>query len=203
MLTLNLALIAVLLAVGLTAHSLGVLAEGADYLADAAGIVVTLLAVRLADRPATARRPQGYPHATNVAALINAGWLLVLSAFVASEATYRLATGTAAVHGLPVLVVSAVAGAVMLIGAVILGADVTDDGNLHLRAVWLDTAADAAAAAGVAVTGAIILAAGGWYWLDSLVALVIASIVTTHALKLLRRIRTALIAGAPGSRPAL
>jgi len=197
-LLLNLALVAGLLVVGLAAHSLGVFAEGADYLADAAAIVVTLLAIWIAERPRTARRPNGYPRATNVAALINAGWLLVLSVSVAAAAIYRLTTGTVAVHGLPVLVVSAVAGATMLIGAIILGGDDGEDGDLHVRAIWLDTAADAAAAAGVAVTGAIILATGGWYWLDSVVAFAIASIISFHALKLLRQIRTALRTGGSG-----
>ena len=52
----------------------------------------------------------------------------------------------------------------------------------------LDTVADAAAAAGVAVTGGIILATGGWYWLDPAVALVIAVVVAYHALVLVRKV---------------
>ena len=44
----------------------------------------------------------------------------------------------------------------------------------------------------MAVFGAIILAAGGWYWLDPAVALIIAVIVGYHAQKLLRKIATAL-----------
>jgi len=47
--------------------------------------------------------------------------------------------------------------------------------------------ADAAAAAGVAATGAIILATGGWYWLDPAVALAIAAVVAYHALALIRK----------------
>jgi cobalt-zinc-cadmium efflux system protein len=48
--------------------------------------------------------------------------------------------------------------------------------------------ADAAAAAGVAVVGAIILATGGWYWLDPAVALAIAVVVAYHALALIRKV---------------
>lgn len=40
------------------------------------------------------------------------------------------------------------------------------DPDLSAAAVLLDTIADAAAAAGVATAGAIILATRGWYWLD-------------------------------------
>jgi cobalt-zinc-cadmium efflux system protein len=51
-LALNLGLVAVLVAVGVMAHSLAVLAEGGDYLLDAAGVGVALLAIRLSKRPA-------------------------------------------------------------------------------------------------------------------------------------------------------
>ena len=189
----NLALVGALIAVGLSAHSLGVWAEGVDYLADAAAIGVSLLAIALTRRPPTHKRPRGYPRATRNAALVNAGWLLVLSVLVAAAAAERLSTGLPQVHGLPVLVVSGVAAVVMLGGALLLGGDIDDDddddeGNLNMRAVLLDTAADAAAAAGVAVTGGIIYAIHGLYWLDPTVAVAIAVVVGYHATRLLVRI---------------
>jgi cobalt-zinc-cadmium efflux system protein len=188
---LNLVLIAVLVLVGLAAHSLAVLAAGADYLADAGAIGVSLLAIWLAGRPPSRARPEGYPGATNVAALVNAGWLLVLNIVIAGAAIQRLAAGSHRVEGLPVLVVSAIAAAVMLAGALVLGGDDGDDEgeeDLNVKAVLLDTAADAAAAAGVAASGAVILGTGGWYWLDPAIALVIALIVGYHAQKLVRKI---------------
>jgi hypothetical protein len=48
----------------------------------------------------------------------------------------------------------------------------------------LDAAADAAAASGVEVSGAVILAAGAQYWLDPAVALIIAAVVGYRVLKL-------------------
>ena len=103
-------------------------------------------------------------------------------------ATRRLVSGVPEVHGLPVLIVSAIAAVVMLAGALIVGTDVEDaDGkeDLNIKAVLLDTAADAGAAAGVAVTGAIIFVTGRWNWLDPAVALVIAVVIgTTPAIHL-------------------
>ena len=188
-LLLNLALVMALVITGLAAHSLAVFAAGADYLADAAAVGVSLLAIRLASRP------RGYPNATNVAALVNAGWLLVLNIAIAVAAAQRLAAGANRVAGLPVLIVSAIAAVVMLAGALVLGGDADDDDDeedLNVKAVLLDTAADAAAAAGVAVSGAVILAVGGWYWLDPATALVIAVIIGYHAVKLIRKITAAL-----------
>ena len=53
-LLLNLGLITALAIVGLAAHSPAVLAAGADYLAEAGGIGVSLLAIWLAGRPIAA-----------------------------------------------------------------------------------------------------------------------------------------------------
>ena len=191
-LVLNLALVAALVIVGLTAHSLGVLAAGVDYLADAAAIGVSLFAIRLARRP---ERSAAHANATIIAALVNAGWLLALNLWIAAAAVKRLVSGTTEVHGLPVLIVSAIAALVMLVGALILGGDIEDaDGkeDLNIKAVLLDTAADASAAAGVAVTGAIIFATGRWYWLDPAVALVIAVVIGYHAAGLIWRALAAL-----------
>jgi cobalt-zinc-cadmium efflux system protein len=193
-LALNLALVAALVAVGVTAHSLAVLAEGGDYLLDAAGVGVALLAIRLSARPASRARPEGPPKAPNVAALINAGWLLALEVIVAAAAVNRLITGPPQVDGLPVLVVSSIAALVMAGGALILRRggddteDETDEHDLSVAAVLLDTIADAAAAAGVAATGAIILVTGGWYWLDPAVALTIALVIAYHAFALIRKV---------------
>jgi cobalt-zinc-cadmium efflux system protein len=191
-LLLNLLLVAALVIVGVVAHSLGVLAAGVDYLADAAAIGVSLMAIRLAQQPARRRRADP----THVAALVNAGWLLALNVGVVFVAIRRLVSGTTEVHGLPVLTVSAAAAVVMLVGAVILGGDLDDDDNtgedLNIHAVLLDTAADAAAAGGVAISGAIIFATGGWYWLDPAVALVIAVVIGYHALVLIWRVLVAL-----------
>jgi cobalt-zinc-cadmium efflux system protein len=193
---LNFGLVIALVIIGVSAHSLAVLAEGGDYLLDAAGAALALLAIRLAAR--SPGRP-GRPAVTDLAALVNCGWLLVLEMFVAAAAADRLITRTPAVHGLPVLVVSGVAALAMTAGVLVLRADDDDDADgadaghdggrdLSVAAVMLDTVADAAAAAGVAAAGGIILATGGWYWLDPAVALVIAVIIGYHALALLRKV---------------
>jgi cobalt-zinc-cadmium efflux system protein len=190
-LVLNLGLLGALLAVGVEADSLGVVAAAVDYLADAAAIGVSLVAIRLSSLPPTAERPNGYPKATTWAALVNAGWLLVLSALVIVAAVRRLVAGTHEVHGLPVLVVSGVASVAMLVGAAILNGDEDDDddgGNLNMRAVLLDTVADAVAAGAVAVVGAVILATSGNYWLDPAVALLVSGVIAFHALRLVRRV---------------
>jgi cobalt-zinc-cadmium efflux system protein len=198
---LNCALVAGLVTVGVTAHSLAVLAAGGDYLLDAAGVGVALIGVHLSARPASRSRPGGHPHASSIAALVNGGWLLVLELLVAGAAVDRLATGTPEVHGLPVLIVSATAAVVMTAGAFVLhrDGDEEEERDPSVAAVLLDTIADAAAAAGVAITGAIILGTGGWYWLDPAAALIIAVVIAYHALALIRKVLTRLRAPVPDS----
>jgi len=195
-LALNLVLVIGLVVVGISAHSLGVLAAGADYVADAAAIGVALFALWLAKRPATTKRPGGYPRANAIAALVNGGWLLVLSVLIVAGAIDRLVAGTPSVHGLPVLFMSGIAAAAMIVAALILQGDIDadDEGDetLSLRAVLLDSAADAAAALGVAITGAIILATGGLDWLDPTVALVIAVVIGAHTVRLLKKVGVSL-----------
>jgi cobalt-zinc-cadmium efflux system protein len=157
-------------------------------------VAVALLAIRLSARPALRVRPNGHPAATDIAALVNSGWLLALEVLVIAAAAERLITHVPEVHGLPVLVVSSIAALTMTVGALVLRGDADDSEDeangrdLSVSAVLLDTMADAAAAAGAAATGAIILATRGWYWLDPAVALIIAIVIAYHALVLLRKV---------------
>ena len=57
-----------------------------------------------------------------------------------------------------------------------------------MESVMLDTLADAAAAIGVAFSAVIILITNGVYWLDSVVALLIALVVGYHAIRLMLRV---------------
>ncbi len=180
-LVLNLAMIAGLVIVGLSSHSLGVLAAGGDYLADAAAIGISLLALWLS------RHPAGFPKITSWAALTNVVLLLAVTVIVGVEALRRLFAQTYEIDALPVVIVSAIASVVMIVGAFILGGDGQDE-DLNMQAVMLDTIADAAAAASVAIAGAIMLALNGYYWLDPVVALGVAGIVGYHALKLFAKV---------------
>ncbi|GAC1418806.1 MAG: hypothetical protein NVSMB57_13340 [Actinomycetota bacterium] len=103
--------------------------------------------------PTTSRAP-------TFVALINASALLIVTALVVVEGVRRLINGTPAVRGLPVLIVSLIATAVMAAGVFILGADAGRE-DLHMRSVLLDTISDALASAAVAVAGGVIYLTGG------------------------------------------
>jgi cobalt-zinc-cadmium efflux system protein len=178
-LAINLGMVLALLVVGLLAHSLGVLASGADYLGDALGTGLSLVALRMS------RHKHGHPRATSYAALANSSFLLLVTLSVVAEAAHRLSTRAPSIHGVPVVIVSVVAASAMIACALILG---NVEGDLSMESVMLDTVADAAAAIGVAISGTIILITKGTYWLDALVALLIALVVGYHAIRLMRKV---------------
>ncbi len=180
---LNLTLLTSLLVVGLSSHSLSVFAEGVDYLADAAGIALSLIAIRIAKRRPASRLPK-------IAALSNVAWLLALNLIVIVTSCVRLIEGSHPVDGVQVLVISVIAAAVMGFGAVVLAdSNDDDDAGTHLnrKVILLDTAADAATALTVALTGGIIATANGLYWLDPLAAILISLTVGYRAIRLLQK----------------
>ena len=187
MLALNVVMIAALVIVGVLAGSLGVLAAGGDYAADSAAIALGIVAVTLRERNPESRAP------TYVAG-INGVALLGVSGFVLVAGIRRLINGTPEVHGLPVLVVSALATAVMLVGVFVLGTGAGSE-DLHMRSVLLDTVADAVASAAVAVGGAVIYLTGRFAWIDSMLSVVIAVAIGGGAVHLLRDVLTSLRTG--------
>ena len=75
---------------GLAANSLALLADAGHMFSDAAALGLSLVAVMLAQRPATAHRTYGFHRAEILAALTNGAALLALSVLIAREAWERL-----------------------------------------------------------------------------------------------------------------
>ena len=188
---LNVALLGVLVVVGARAGSLGLLAAAGDYIADVGAIALALLAIWLKARNAHDGR---YDKAPTWAALVNVVLLLLVVIGVVAEAIRRLWSREFDLHPLPVIWAAVIATVFMAVGAFILGGDSdhiddTAADKLNMRAVLLDTVADAVSAGAVAISGIVVLLTHGWAWLDSVVALVIALVVGYHALELLRDVR--------------
>ena len=166
------------------------LAAGGDYVADSTAIGLGILAVTIRDRVGE------HSKATTVVAGINAGALLAVSIIVFVAGIRRLVDGTPDVQGLPVLIVSAIATAVMLVGVFVLGTGAGGE-DLHMRSVLLDTISDAVASAAVAVSGAIIYLTGRFFWLDSALSVAISVIIAAGAARLLRDVVLSLRTGTP------
>jgi cobalt-zinc-cadmium efflux system protein len=197
---LNVAIVALQVVFGIAASSVGLLADAGHNLADVAAIVVSLVAVRLARRPATSERSFGLHRGTILAAQLNAASVLVVCVLLAIEAVHRLANPTSVRGGLVLVVALVATGANLLAAWAVAG-----DGHgghrhgrdLNMRSALLHLVGDAAASLGVAVAGAVILVSGGADWLDPAVSLLLAAVIGWQGLRLLRETVEILLEAAP------
>jgi len=89
-LALILGFMAVEVVVGIVASSLALLSDAAHMLTDAAAIALSLVALRLAARPARGAMTFGLKRAEILSAQLNGATLAVLAAFIVYEAVRRL-----------------------------------------------------------------------------------------------------------------
>ena len=106
-------------AAGVLTGSLALLADAGHMLTDVAGLVLALLATKLAERPASPRRTFGYHRAEVLAALTNAFLLLGVAGYILAEAWNRWSTPQD-VPSRAVLLVASAGLLVNLVGAVLL-----------------------------------------------------------------------------------
>ncbi len=167
---------------GVLAHSSGLFATAGHDLADAAALVMALVATRLALRRPTSARSFGWHRATILAALANATAIFLVTLGIAVLAIYRIVHPADVRGGLVVLVASA--GLIGNAVAFALLRDGTTD--LNMRAVALHFLGDALAALGVIAAGTIIWATGRLDVLDPIAALCIAVLIAVEAWRLVR-----------------
>jgi cobalt-zinc-cadmium efflux system protein len=74
---------------GCSAHSLALISDAFHNFTDAVALVIALVAVKLERRPATDEKSFGYQRAGILAAFINAGTLVALTAYIVIEAVAR------------------------------------------------------------------------------------------------------------------
>jgi cobalt-zinc-cadmium efflux system protein len=127
----------------------------------------------LAQKQPTQRHTYGYRRASILAALFNAGLLLVAVGGIVVEAVNRLYS-PAPVAGRTVVVVAALGVAVNGFTALLFMRG--RHGDLNIRGAYLHMAADAGVSLGV-VVAALIIMMTGWLWLDPAISLVIAAVV--------------------------
>ncbi|MGP8217320.1 MAG: cation diffusion facilitator family transporter [Bacteroidia bacterium] len=170
---LNTAFVIIEVAAGLWVNSLALLTDAGHNLGDVASLILIIIAGILARRKPNHEYTYGYAKTTILAALVNAAMLLVAVGAIGWEAIGRLA------HPSPVQgnIVSLVALAGIIINAATAFLFMKDrKKDLNSRAVFLHMASDALVAVGVLISGIIIIYTH-WYWLDSVVSLLIIVII--------------------------
>lgn len=173
--------------------SLALLADAGHMFTDAAGVALTLLAVWMAQRPATSRRTFGWQRAEVLAALVNAVLLLGVGGFVIYEGVRRLfdpptvASTEMIVFGFVGLAGNAVA--IWLLWT-------AQSGSLSMRGAFLEVVNDALGSVAVLVAAATI-ALTGWQRADAIASLLIGTLIIPRTWKLLREALDVLLEATP------
>ena len=180
-------------AVGLWTGSLSLLADATHMLVDAGGVLLSLLAVWFAERPATPAKTYGYYRVEILAALVN-GVVLCVMAIAILVATYERLREPPHVPGVPILVVATLGLLVNLACMGLLHGGAAE--SLNVRGAYLEVLGDAVSSALVIVAGLVIVFTG-WTRADVIAGALIALFILPRTWALLRQAVNILLEGAP------
>ena len=180
---------------GLWAGSLALLADAAHNLTDAGALGLAILARRLGRRAPTPRHTYGLKRAEVVAALLNAAWLIAVSALIGREAVSRLLHPTP-VRASVMLIAAAVAVAANVASVLLLRTHRHDD--INVRSAFLHLAQDALASLAVLIAALFARTPWGRY-VDPAAAILIGVAVLRSSLSIAwQSLHTLLEAAPPG-----
>lgn len=178
---------------GLWSNSLALLSDAAHMFTDVMALGISLFAVRMARRPADARRTYGYARMEALGALANSGLLFVAAGIILWEAVARLRTPQPV--ALDAMLGVAVLGLVVnLVSMRLLAAGAGE--SLNVRGAYLEVWSDMLGSLGV-IAGALLIRYTGWTLLDPLIAVLIALWVLPRTWMLLRAAGQVLMQGVP------
>ena len=179
---LNTAFVIIEFAYGFIANSTALMADAGHNLSDVLGLILALGASILARKTPSGRFTYGLRSTSILAALTNAMFLMVACGIIAWEAVHRLSQA----HEVAGLTVTLVAGVGIVINGISAWLFVQGSkGDLNVRGAYLHMMADAAVSLGVAIAGVVMIFTG-WFWLDSIVSLLIVIVIVIGTWGLLR-----------------
>ena len=170
---LNSAFVLVEAGFGLWSGSMALVADAGHNLSDVLGLLIAWGAAYMTARPANPRFTYGYKSSSILAALANAGLLLVALGAILLETVDRL-FNPAPVEGWTMIVVAGVG--IVINGGTALMFMRGRKHDLNIRGAFLHMAADALISAGVVLAGIGVLLTGQWL-IDPLTSLVIVAII--------------------------
>jgi cobalt-zinc-cadmium efflux system protein len=192
-LVLILVLMAGELTAGVLAHSLALLSDAGHMLTDAGAIGFSIVAMRLAARPAKGAMTFGFRRLEILSAQANGVTLLVVAGFIVYEAIHRL-VDPPHVHAGLVLVV-AVAGALLNVAAAVTLAG-GDRSSLNLEGSFQHVLTDLYGFIGTAAAAGVILLAG-FQRADPIASLLVAMLMIRSGSGLVRASARIFLEAAP------
>ncbi|MCP5397477.1 MAG: cation transporter [Sphingomonadaceae bacterium] len=170
---LNSAFVVVEAVYGFLSGSMALVADAGHNLSDVLALLLAWGAATLAKRAPNGRYTYGYKSSTILAAIANAGLLLVAIGAILIETLHRFAV-PAPVQGQTMVVVAGIGIVINTFTALLFMRGREHD--LNIRGAFLHMAADALVSAGVVVAGLLVLWTGA-HWIDPVTSLVIVAVI--------------------------
>ncbi len=158
---------------GILSGSLALLGDAGHMLVDTLAIGLSLFAMSVARRPATATKTFGYHRIEILAALANGTVLVLVAAYIFYEAYQRFLEPPEIKT--PLMLAVATIGLLANLGGVIL-LNKASHSSLNIKAAFWHIISDTISSVGVIIAGIVILFTG-WYVADTVVAVVIGLII--------------------------
>jgi len=178
---------------GLLANSLALVADAGHMLTDAAALALAWAAVRIATRPADAKRSFGYQRLRVLATFVNGCALLFIVAWIAVEAIARL-FNPVPVNAYTILWIGSIGfGINLLVFAMLRQGDSHD---MNISAATLHVLGDLLGSA-AAIVAALVILWTGWMPIDPLLSLLVGALIVKTAISLVRRSAHILMEGSP------
>jgi cobalt-zinc-cadmium efflux system protein len=178
----GLVILAVEIIAGRLANSLALLADAGHVFADVSGMILSLVAIRIAARPPSDARSFGLYRLEMVAAAVNAVVLLGIAVVITVEAVHRF-VDPPDVEPLILVAVAIAALAGNLLSLRLLASGQRE--SLTMRGAYLEIVGDFLGSAAVLVAGLVILAIG-WRPADAVASLLVAVLIVPRTVVLLR-----------------
>jgi cobalt-zinc-cadmium efflux system protein len=172
--------------------SLALLSDAGHMLTDGAALGLGALAAWMARRPPSSRHSYGLGRAEVVAALVNAGAMLVIIVALAYEAIVRLRQPAPVQGALAALI----AAAGLALNLFVLRRLSPHAHDMNARAARLHVLGDVLGSVAALAAGALI-ALTGWTRIDPIASLVICALIAFSSVRLLRESVHALMEGVP------
>lgn len=166
---------------GVLSNSLALIGDAGHMFMDSLALGMSMLALKLAQRPATKHKTYGYYRLEILAALANGILLILVSLYIFYEAYLRF-TGVPEVKGPLMLAVAAVGLAVNMAALFLLRKVRTQ--NLNVKGAFMHVLGDTVSSVGV-IAAALVISFTGAYVMDPLAGLLIGGIILRGAIGLI------------------
>ena len=179
---------------GFLTNSLALLSDAGHMLSDSAALGLSLLALILGTREATADKSYGYRRFEIIAAALNGIALLVIAAVITIEAIRRFFSPPE-VQSTGMLVIAVIGLLINILAAWILMRGDKDE-NLNIRSAFLHVIGDMLGSVG-AIVAALLMMAFGWWLADPVASIIVAVLVAVSGLRVTREAAHVLMEGVP------